>query len=155
MRVLFTKLSDRRHRFEVVRDDGTRENVELDSRSFLLHDLVHYAVEAELRLPDAFYGLLSSGTPLSRLNDRSTYADPTPGLAKAETLVGPLQSLWNERIDPAIHLENVQRAFPEVDAALIARILERLRRLTGHWRATAYRSTMELPWPPPDDLLTK
>lgn len=47
MRIAFTKLTQDRHRLEIRREDGSTESVELETRSYLLHDLGHYAVEAE------------------------------------------------------------------------------------------------------------
>ena len=61
MQIRLTRLTNDRHRFEVVRDDGTRDARELETRSALLHDLVHYAVETEDGLKASFYGLLGSG----------------------------------------------------------------------------------------------
>src|SRR5690606_17606265 len=61
MLIRFTRLTNERHRFEIVRDDGTREAHDLETRSTLAHDLTHYAVEIEVGLRGAFYGRLASG----------------------------------------------------------------------------------------------
>ena len=97
MRVVFTKISDRVHRLEVTGRDGPDERVELETRSLLLHDLVHYAVESEAPIRDGFYGLLAEGVALSALNDREAPYS-SPGLATAESLVGPMQSLCQGRL---------------------------------------------------------
>jgi len=39
---------------------------------------------------------------------------------------------------------------PWLTEAFISAVLERTRRLTGHWRATPHGGAMELTWPPPD-----
>ena len=65
------------HRLEVFRDDGSCECVELETRSLLLHDLVHYAIEAQAEIRTGFYGLLASGTTLAALGDRDNPL-PTP-----------------------------------------------------------------------------
>ena len=146
--VRLTKLSDSRHRLAVVREDGVDEEVELKTRSMLLRDLVHYAVEAEARLERGFYGLLASGVALDRLNDHDD-PHPEPQLGTAETLVGPMQSLYNGRFAKEAYVERLYDAAPEVvSEAFVDAVLERLRRLTGHWRATPYSGVMDLPWPP-------
>ena len=61
MHVLLTKLSDLKHRVEVIRNDGTRDKAELETRSFLVHDLVHYAVEAIAGMTWGFFGTLAAG----------------------------------------------------------------------------------------------
>ncbi|HWO08495.1 MAG TPA: hypothetical protein VNN80_03420 [Polyangiaceae bacterium] len=150
MQVAFAKLSAERHRFTVVRADGVRDAVELTTRSYLLHDWVHFAVETELPIADGFYGRLASGTRLSVLNDRARAPAPGSGLALAEALVGPMQSVYHGRlaVDAYLALVDRQRA-PEVDGAFVARVNERLRRLAGRWRATAYGREMRLEWPAP------
>lgn len=148
MRIVLTKLTDRSHRFEVVRDDGSREEAELETRSLLLHDLVHYAVEAEARLERAFFGCLAAGTPLAELQQRPYPAEGTE-LALAETLVGPLQTLFNGGATRAGYLEHGRAKYPDlVDDAFVDAVLERLRRLVGEWRATPFGRTLELAWPP-------
>lgn len=146
--IILTKLSDDLHRMTIVRASGADEAVELASRSYLLHDLAHYAVESEANLADGFYGLLASGISLARLNDRE--APPaSPGIMVAETLAAPLQSLFNGRIARELYLEHTQTAYPSVvTEEFVDGALERLRRLHGQFRATPYRGSMELSWPP-------
>jgi hypothetical protein len=64
MEVRLTKLSDHRHAVAVVRDDGSGERAEVDSRSFLRHDLAHFAVESELGLTGGYWGSVAAGAPL-------------------------------------------------------------------------------------------
>ena len=61
MIVRFTRLSPTHHRFEALRDDGSIESRELETRSLLNHDLVHFALESEGELKDGFYGTLARG----------------------------------------------------------------------------------------------
>jgi hypothetical protein len=149
LRIALTKLTDARHRLEIVRADGAAESVELETRSFLLHDLVHYAVEAEARIDDGVWGTLAGGVTLEDLARRGMDAPASPGIALAERLVGPMQSLWQGRLDPALYVEQGRGLAPEiVNEAFVERVRARLRALWGHWRATPIRGVMELPWPP-------
>ncbi len=149
MRIALAKLTDDRHRLAIRRDDGSSESVELETRSLLLHDLVHYAVEAEAPIADGFWGLLAAGTTLAELSDRTMTNPVSAGIALAEQLVGPMQSLWNGRLDPAIYLAHGAAIAPAVvDAGFVERVRERLRALTGQWRATRFGEAMELSWPP-------
>ena len=54
----FTRISPTHHRFEYRRADGTGEAVEVETRSLLFHDLLHYAVESEAGLKGSFFGIL-------------------------------------------------------------------------------------------------
>jgi hypothetical protein len=143
--VRFTRLNPTHHRFEAIRSDGTREMREFETRSLLLHDLVHFAVESEAKLRGGFYGTLAEG---------ADYDAPRPGseAMAIESVVGPLQGAIKGDVDPnafATRLRDVQASMGQQAPAwltpeLIARVLERLRRLQGQWRATPFGETMQL-----------
>ncbi len=145
MIVRFTRLSPSHHRFEAIRDDGTRETREFETRSLLLHDLVHFALESEGRLSGGFFGTLARG---------ANYDAPRPGseAMAIEAVVGPLQGAIKGEVDPhafVARLRAVQASIGETSPDwltpdLIARTLERLRQLQGQWRATAFGETMEV-----------
>ena len=102
MRILMTRTGPDRHRFAIVRADGSTESADLETRSLLMHDLVHYAVEMEVPFRDAFYGLLAKGKCLSELNDPKQPWPVGTEAAKAEGLVGPLQTMLKGEFDPAV-----------------------------------------------------
>lgn len=80
---------------------------------------------------------------LDALSERTMSDPPSPGIARAEGLVGPMQSVWNGRLDEAVYIEHAK-----VNASFVAGVLERLRALWGHWRATPFHQAMEIEWPP-------
>jgi hypothetical protein len=141
MIVRFTRLSPTHHRFEAVRDDGAIESRELETRSFLLHDLVHFALESEGKLNQGFYGAIAHGG-----------AYETEAAAAVESVVGPLQGALKGEIDPSDFVARFRATQESIGADppdwlsedLIARTLERLRQLQGQWRATPFGGTMEL-----------
>jgi ribosomal protein S18 acetylase RimI-like enzyme len=145
MRIELRRLSDERHRLTVVRSDGARAERELETRSTLLHDLVHLAVEAEARIEDGFWGRLAAGADFDDLT-REAEAPTSPGLWLAESLVGPMQAVWKQRLDPERYVQQARRAAPFVDRAFVDRVLARIRALWGRWRATPFHETLELEW---------
>lgn len=167
MLIRLTKLSDRRHRLEVVRADRTREAVELETRSFLLHDFIHYAVESEAELRDSFWGGLAGGRTMAELyaamkeatrddiEKAMATAAATTETATTEAVVGVFTGLAQGRSTPDETLEGVGRLFeaqqravpPWLTLAFAERVKERLRHLTGEWRALPYGETMELTYP--------
>ena len=149
------KLTDERHALEIVRDGGLRERVECETRSYLMHDLLHFAVESEAGLQGGFWGRLAAGTTLAELNDRTKPMGPpeTDEMAAIEQLVGALHGATKGR--PAEELVAGMRRFAEaLDASIpdwlteefVTRVKERLRRLVGHWNATPYGGSMDLDW---------
>lgn len=156
MQIRFTRLTNDRHRLEVVRDDGTREAHEQETRSTLLHDLVHYAVETEAELEASFYGRLARGETYAALTTAMP-ADAEP--AQTEVVVARIQGIakndtWSE-IEPESFAEGIVAGFRVMGNAtpawltgdLIARVRERLRRVQGQWRATPFHQTLVLEFP--------
>src|SRR4051812_28698988 len=92
MRICFHKISDARHALEIVHEDGRRERVECATRSYLIHDFLHYAVESEAKLQGGFWGNLAAGKTLADMNDRTGVAlkSAAPEMAVIEQLVGAL-----------------------------------------------------------------
>jgi hypothetical protein len=157
MRIELHKLSDERHALEIVREHGARERVECETRSYLLHDLLHYAVEAESGLDDGFWGLLARGKTLADMNDRSgaALAGESTQLMAIEQMVGTLTTAA-KGTSAADVVEALTRYFTGlaapvpawVSVAYVDAIQARMRRLLGHWRAIAYGGTLTLEWPP-------
>jgi hypothetical protein len=156
MLVRLTRLTNERHRLELLRDDGTREAVELETRGALIHDLVHYAVETEAGLMASFYGSIAGGKTYAALT-----MEPSrdPEALQTEAVVGRLQGIaktdaWSG-VDAASLAESITAGFRAVGheppawltGDLIARVRERFRRLQGRWRATPFHQTLELDFP--------
>lgn len=166
MLIRLTRLANDRHRFEVVRDDGSHEAHELETHSTLLHDLVHYAVETEAGLTASFYGLLASGTAYDALT-----AEPSVGgmaamqadseAMQTEAVVVRIQGVqkndaWSGT-DPERFAQSLAAGFRSLGREppawltgdFIVRVRERLRRVLGQWRATPFHQTLELTFPAP------
>jgi len=146
MEITFTRLTDRQHRLTVRRDDGSAESVELETRSLLLHDLVHLAVETEAGLTRGFWGMVADGTSLANLRI-APEAPEGEELWIAERLVGPMQAQWNGRLEAERYLSLAAGATPMVDDTFVDRVRVHLRALTGHWRATRHSQSMRVRWP--------
>lgn len=161
MQIRLTRLTNDRHRLEVVRDDGTREARELETRSALLHDLVHYAVETEAKLRASFYGRLARGETYDAL---TAMAPDGPESMQTEQVVVRIQGIAKNDawagVDPDGLAESIaagSRALGHeppswLTADLIVRVRERLRRVQGQWRATPFHHTLVLEFPsdPPE-----
>jgi len=156
MRILLHKLSDERHVLSLERDGAAGEQAECETRSLLLHDLLHYAVEVEAGLDQGFWGGLARGRSLDDMNDRSgkAMASELPQLMLIEQIVGALSSIAKgpspDALATALHAYAgaLGTRMPEwLTAEFITRVRERMRSLTGHWKATRFGETMELMWP--------
>jgi hypothetical protein len=157
VRILLRKLSDERHVLKIVRDDGASEEFECETRSYLHHDLLHYAAEAEAGLDQGFWGNLAKGKTLAQMNDRMGGAMQTEGpqMLAIEQVVGALSGSI-KGISAAVIVARFRDsaasagiAIPEwLTVAFVTAVQERMRRLLGQWKATPYGESMALLWPP-------
>jgi hypothetical protein len=155
MLIRLTRLTNDRHRFEIVRDDGTRESHDLETRSALLHDLAHYAVETEAGLENSFYGRLAQGLTYQAL----TEVPAAPEAMQTEAVVALLQGTFKDggapKTDAAQCAREIAAGFRSLGGQppvwltpdFVARARERLRRVQGQWRATPFHHTLELDFP--------
>jgi hypothetical protein len=156
MRVLFHKTSDERHVLEIVRPDGRREHEDCETRSYFVHDLLHYAVESEAGLSGGFWGNLGKGKTLADMNDRTgkAMADASVEMAVIERLVGALSGAVKGRSAKemvaalAMYADALGATNPAwLTEPFVLAVQERMKRLLGQWKATPYGGTMELEWP--------
>jgi len=157
VRIVFRKISDETHVLEISDGEGRHEHVECETRSYLVHDLLHFAVESEARLKAGFWGSLERGRTLAEMNDRrgGPMEVKLPEMAMIELLVGALHGVAKgrtpkEMVDAVIGYSALLGSpVPKwLTEDFVAAIQERMRRLAGHWKATPYGGTMELDWPP-------
>ena len=157
MQIRLRKISDLRHRLEIVRDDGSRDGVELTSRSFLIHDFLHYAVEMRAGLKASFWGMLALGKSFNDVHESFAMVPPADRAALlqseaavTEAIVGALTGVIQERADAEGAIAGVTRLFEAQERALPAwltvtfvdGVREHMRRLRGEWRAVPYGGEM-------------
>lgn len=155
MRVRLHKIHRDRHRMEVLRDDGTTLQRELETRSTLRHDLMHWAYERAAGLGDSFWGRLARGEDPDQ--DRSAMAAPSPGAAPGElhateVLVGMLQGAAADDVDPAAFVAQAgewlavlgHRTPAFLTPELVRDVLARYRQLVGQWDSLRHGGVFEL-----------
>jgi hypothetical protein len=157
MQVRLSKLSDSKHRLEIIRADGSREAVELASRSFLIHDLLHCAVESRAGLKESFWGMLASGRSFREVHE--SFAKVPAGersellrgeAAVTEAIVGVLTGVMHERADAEAAMAGLARLFEAQERSVpswlttgfVNEVREHTRRLRGEWRAVPFGGEM-------------
>ena len=153
----FTRVSPADHRFEYLRPDATGEAIVMDTKSFLFHDLLHFAVETQAGLRGSFYGLLAKVGGYEELRVAGGMALGGE-IAITERVVGALTGgLADEDLDADAFVGRVtqfldvyeERAPRWFTPQFVLAVKERMRRLQGQWKATAFGQTMELAFPLP------
>jgi hypothetical protein len=155
MTLRFTRVAPDRHRFEYRLPNGDGEAIELETRSTLYHDLLHYAVETEAGLRGSFYGLLAKVGGYAELvvNGGAALGGE---VAITEAVVGALTGAFKA---DALESDSFIREFNDyvalldmrsprwLTAAFVEAVRERIGALEGRWRATPFGETMQLSFP--------
>ncbi len=95
MRIQITKRTDGGAVLKCVRADGTetwQKQQGHQAAFFPLHDLTHFAVETELGIRSAFYGLIASGWSIDETGARGVAARLPPEAIFVESVVGTLDT---------------------------------------------------------------
>jgi hypothetical protein len=148
----FTRISPTHHRFDYRRPDGTGETIEMETRSFLVHDLLHYAVESEAGLKGSFYGILGR---IGGYEELSVAGGAALGgeIAITERVVGALTgALHEDDLDAETFVARVteyldlfdERAPRWFSSAFVLTVRDQMRQLLGRWKATPFGETMAL-----------
>jgi hypothetical protein len=156
----FTKRKDGGAVLRCVRADGsaTWQRQDDDRAAFFpLHDLTHYAVEAELGFSRGFYGLIAGGWDIADTTGKGARGRLPDEAIEVEYIVG---SLGAERAGgsacTAEEFNHLAAAFaktrgrpeprPLTDAEL-ARVRSRIDELFTRWRELRADGTLELEFP--------
>ncbi len=154
VRIRFRKLSDERHELAISTDPASWETVDCETRSCLVHDLLHFAVETEAGIQSGFWGRLATGTTLAEMNDRTLSMGEA--MAAVEQIVGALTASVKGRSAAEVVAGMNRFASslgttmpPWLTEGFVAAVQERMRQLAGRWKATPYGGVLELAWGAP------
>lgn len=153
--ISFKKVSPTHHNFRIETSVGGKETYELETKTYLFHDLVHFAVESEAHLTNSFYGLLNQGNHYNDLSDNDPMETVMAGNKEAlmtERVVGLMSGVLKQdatREQALTGLTNLLSASGEAiplwfTEEYIARVKEHMRKLEGEWKGTPFGSTMTL-----------
>ena len=153
LRIQLQRVSPTHHAFVFERPNGTQESYPLETKTYLFHDLLHFAVETEAGLQRSFYGRLARGNSYKELvevDQESLSIREENGMT--ETIVGAMTGIVKQDLDPVRAMESL-RNYLETSGLRVPdwftveftlRIKERMRRLQGQWQGTPFGQTMEL-----------
>lgn len=104
--------------------------------------MAHLALELEVGLTAGVWGSVAQGGHLG--GEGIDGAD----VAEAELAAGRLQTLMRTEADVSAIEEMLMATMPDrASRDLARRLRERVRQLTGHWKATPFGETMTVQWP--------
>lgn len=122
--VRFQRTSPTHHRIAYHRTDGSWEEAIVETKSLLIHDFLHFALESEAGLIGGFYGLLAQGYSYGQLAGKEPDDFPMGEAQNVERVVGPLSSAIKENIDPHEFLGAMDNLFSAYGESLPAWLTE-------------------------------
>lgn len=149
------KISPTHHAFTLLFEGGGKETVQLETRVYLYHDLLHFAVESEAELTDSFYGRLLKGYRYEDLALPEMSVAASGGEREGlmtERIVGVMTGVLKHNASPTqavASLNNLLSASGDTiplwfTEDFVVRIKERMRRLEGEWNGTPFGESMSL-----------
>lgn len=155
MQIALKKVSPTHHAFTLLFAGGGKETIQLETKTYLYHDMLHFAIESEAKLIDAFYGRLARGYRYEEL------ALPEMPVAKnggdseglmVERVVGLMTGVLKHGASSEAAISGLHNLLsasgeevpPWFTESFIEKITERMRTLMGEWNGTPFGETMTL-----------
>ncbi len=153
MRFVLTRASHTHHMLTIVRDDGTHEELRLETKTFLIHDLLHYAIESLAHVQYGVWGSLAAGKTFAELNAAEAM-NQLPEVAELESIAGAFTNIVRGKVSDEKIIAGIQNIFEAKHTALptwltpqfVSAVRERYRQLVGHWNSLEIGDSMDLPW---------
>ena len=149
LRVCLTKHPDGGAVLKCIREDGSATWQRQQGRSasfFPLHDLTHFAIESELGLRRAFYGLIAEGWDIEDTTGKGSRGALPPEALAVERLVGLFDleragsAFWSAA---ELNAQGHRLPRPITDDDL-GRIRRRISELLAQWAVLPAGQTLEL-----------
>jgi hypothetical protein len=146
------RTSPTHHILSYTREDGSGEEVEIETKSFLIHDFTHFCVESESHLTKGFFGLLNEGYSYAELSGRSGEVLDLKIAADVEQAVSVLHGVLRGRATTQDAMDGLHRMytayekpFPTwVNPEFLNRVVERYKKLIGEWNSLAFGESLTL-----------
>ena len=146
------RISPTHHTLRYIREDGSGEEKNFESKSVLLHDFMHLAIEREAALSNGFFGLLNQGYSYAELAGKAPSDYPKEEGMDVEMIVGPFTSIVKGKATPRQLIDGLhnlfiahERSVPSwVTVDLLERAHEHYKRIVGEWNSLKFGETIEL-----------
>lgn len=143
MKISFKKINLSTHQLSVSENDNMMLQASLDSFTYLLHDIVHFCVESELKIKDGFWGLISQGYHPHQLSGKEN--ELTHTLRLTEHIVGPVQSIFNGHMPAGLFQETMEQIGFSCDYShFLEEVLFRIEHIINEWKFLPIGEVLEL-----------
>lgn len=144
MKIVITKTTIYKCGYTVTRSGGSVDQISLETKTYLLHDICHYVVEKNLGYSTGFWGMLAKGYSFGELLGKDNPL--TAELRFIEQLVGPVQSVFSGNIPKekfGMFIQHIDFKMPE---NMLDNCLTEIDTLMKQWQQLAIGQQLVLEW---------
>jgi hypothetical protein len=153
MKIRFTRREEDDHIIHCTREDGSITWMHISS-FFVIHDLCHYALETQLHLKRAFFGMLASGTDISEfekpknerniiLTGEAILAEHIVNLLAIESDQGKIEN-WKDQLRSSLSGEQENEIPEDLTESMMEKIRNARNELLEKWKELEKGDTLNL-----------
>ncbi|WP_417236967.1 hypothetical protein [Bizionia paragorgiae] len=145
MKIEIKKNSHYQCEYTIHRNNGSVEVISLETKTYLLHDICHFAVERNLKYANGFWGMLSQGYTFEELFGKNN--PKTEELRFIEQIVGPVQSVISGHIPIADFEKSIEHLHFKFPGDTFNCILVEIKNIIVIWEGLKIGQNLKLIWP--------
>jgi hypothetical protein len=144
MKIQIKKATNYQCEYTVTRDDKSVEVISLETKTYFLHDICHYAVEKNLKYSKGFWGMLSKGHAFNELFGKDNPI--TTELRFIEQVVGPVQSTFLGYIPRQDFESFVKHIDFTLTESVLNTCLTEIESILNSWKQLSVGEQLTLEW---------
>lgn len=146
MKIELKKLTNYLCEYTLTREDLPIEQITLDTKTYLIHDICHYSVEKNIEYKKGFWGMLSQGYSFNELFGKDN--PQTEELRFIEQIVGPIQSVFSGHIPKADFDQYIGHLDFVIKESILDKCLADIRTIIEKWEQLAIGQQITLEFNP-------
>lgn len=131
MKIELKKITNYQFEYTITRNDQSREQITLETKTYLIHDICHFTIEKNLGYINGFWGMLSQGYSFNELYGKENPL--TEELRFIEKIVGPIQSVFLGYIPEQEFGQYIMHLNFEITDDILKYCLTELKVITTKW----------------------
>lgn len=130
--------------YTITRDDKSVEVINLETKTYFVHDICHYVVEKNLAYSKGFWGMLSQGHTFNELLGKENPL--TVELRFIEQIVGPVQSVHWGHIPKENFEQSIRHLNFTVSENILNSCLTEIKTIIESWGQLQAGQQLTLEW---------
>ncbi|WP_025764538.1 hypothetical protein [Dyadobacter tibetensis] len=144
MKIEIKKKTQFQSEYTITRKDKSIELINLETKTYFLHDICHFVVEKNLQYSKGFWGMLSQGHSFKELFGKDN--PQTNELRFIEQIVGPVQSVYWGHIPKQNFDEYIRHLDFIMTENILNSCLDEINSIMENWRQLSVGEQLIIEW---------